>query len=187
MGISRQLYNQVMMLDDFTCVYCGQRGPDMSADHYIPRSLGGPDVIQNLVTACRSCNMTKQDRAPYEWKVIAQYGRFSYVRDYLKQQEPKPAYIQDRHPLHIQELMLDPQWADEIFQTRVEAVERIVKGGKVGVVEAIELIFDCKRNGRPDSVYGRARAAIQAREKPQYRPATPEQQATRRELQLDEV
>jgi hypothetical protein len=56
-----------------------------------------------------------------------------------------------------------------IFWGNVAAVERIVAGGKVGMVEAIELIFECKRNGRADSVYGKARAAIQARSESTYR------------------
>jgi len=71
------------------------------------------------------------------------------------------------------------------FWAKVEAVEHIIAGGKVGMVEAVELIFECKRNGRPDSVYGRARAAIQARERPQYRPLTPEQEETRAALVLE--
>lgn len=81
-----------------------------------------------------------------------------------------------------------PEEARDIikFWARVEAVERIVAGGKVGMVEAIELIFECKRNGRPDSVYGRARAAIQARERPQYiHQLTPEQKRLREELALE--
>lgn len=56
-----------------------------------------------------------------------------------------------------------------IFWERVSQVERIVAGGKIGQVEAIELIFQCKRNGRADSVYGRARAAIAARSESSYR------------------
>jgi hypothetical protein len=56
-----------------------------------------------------------------------------------------------------------------IFWGNVAAVERIVAGGKMGVVEAIELIFECKRNGRADSVYGKARAAINARSEAAYR------------------
>src|SRR4030095_12575400 len=80
-----------------------------------------------------------------------------------------------------------PEAAREIiiFWTRVEDVERIVTGGKMGMVEAIELIFECKRNGPPDSTYGRARAAIQAREQPQFlHQLTPEQKRLREELAL---
>jgi hypothetical protein len=79
MAVTRNLYNQVMMLDNFTCVYCGLRTPDITVDHYIPRSLGGPDVLQNLVAACFSCNSSKSDRAPYEIGFVPRFGRFRYV------------------------------------------------------------------------------------------------------------
>lgn len=59
MSISPKLRNQIMMLDDFTCVYCGYRGADVTVDHFIPASLGGPDIEQNLVAACPSCNSIK--------------------------------------------------------------------------------------------------------------------------------
>jgi len=64
-----------------------------------------------------------------------------------------------------------PEAAREIvrFQARVEAVIAVVGSGKVGQVEAIERIFVCKRSGRPDSPYGRARAAVEAQSKPQRR------------------
>jgi hypothetical protein len=64
-----------------------------------------------------------------------------------------------------------PEEARDIikFWTRVEAVEHLTASGKMGMVEAIELIFECKRNGRADSVYGKARAAIQARSESTYR------------------
>lgn len=64
-----------------------------------------------------------------------------------------------------------PEEARDIIQfwTKIEDTERVIKSGKLGTVEAIELIFECKRNGRPDSVYGRARAALQARSEATYR------------------
>lgn len=31
----------------------------MEVDHIVPRSLGGPDVLDNLALACRSCNGAK--------------------------------------------------------------------------------------------------------------------------------
>lgn len=65
-----------------------------------------------------------------------------------------------------------PEAARDIvrFQAKVEAVLAIVESGKVGQVEAIERIFSCKRSGRAESVYARARAAVEA----QTTPARPE-------------
>ena len=85
MAINRQLYNQVMMLDDFTCVYCGARTPEITVDHYIPQSQGGPDVIANLYACCATCNTHKRDRAVYDLQIIPMYGRFQYVQHHLQQ------------------------------------------------------------------------------------------------------
>lgn len=74
-----------------------------------------------------------------------------------------------------------PDEAREVvrFWAKVEAAEAIIAGGKIGQVEAIELIFDCKRSGRPESIYARAVSAIKARSDAAYR----ERQAQLLELQ----
>jgi hypothetical protein len=43
------------------CAYCNQRRWT-SADHLVPLSKGGSNMLWNLVPACRSCNETKGDR-----------------------------------------------------------------------------------------------------------------------------
>ncbi len=48
------------------CIYCGSRD-DLSVDHLIPRNRGGPDIGDNAITACKSCNSSKGDRGVYEW------------------------------------------------------------------------------------------------------------------------
>ena len=55
------------------------------------------------------------------------------------------------------------------FQAKVEVAEAIIKTSKLGQAEAIEVVFNCKRSGQPDSPYARARAAITARSEAQYR------------------
>lgn len=51
--------------DNFTCQYCGER-KRLSVDHINPESHGGQLVLNNLVTACRSCNAQKGARTPEE-------------------------------------------------------------------------------------------------------------------------
>ena len=48
------------------CHYCGERFPnrELTVDHVIPRSLGGRDTWENLVTACVPCNSRKGSRTP---------------------------------------------------------------------------------------------------------------------------
>ncbi len=58
----------VALRDNFTCQYCGAtpgRGL-LTLDHIVPRSRGGVTSWENVVAACRSCNMHKGDRTPEE-------------------------------------------------------------------------------------------------------------------------
>lgn len=48
------------------CQYCGNLFPtsELSIDHVLPRSQGGPDTWENLVCACVRCNARKGGRTP---------------------------------------------------------------------------------------------------------------------------
>jgi hypothetical protein len=37
-------------------------------DHVVPLEQGGADDITNLVPSCRSCNASKRDRTPDQWR-----------------------------------------------------------------------------------------------------------------------
>lgn len=50
----------VMARDSHRCQYCGARGD--SIDHIHPRSRGGTHTWDNVVAACRPCNVRKRDR-----------------------------------------------------------------------------------------------------------------------------
>lgn len=58
----------VMLRDEHQCQYCAKRPPlrELNIDHILPRSRGGPDTWENLVTACRLCNLRKGYRTPEE-------------------------------------------------------------------------------------------------------------------------
>lgn len=53
---------KVLQRDRFRCRYCGSSGKDvqLEVDHLVPRSKNGPDLLENLVTACRPCNQGKK-------------------------------------------------------------------------------------------------------------------------------
>ena len=53
----------VFKRDNFECQYCGTKR-DLTLDHVIPSSKGGPHTWQNLVTACKKCNAKKGDYTP---------------------------------------------------------------------------------------------------------------------------
>jgi 5-methylcytosine-specific restriction endonuclease McrA len=56
----------VLERDRHTCQYCDYRGEDLTLDHVVPRSRGGADTWENLVTACERCNVKKGNRTPKE-------------------------------------------------------------------------------------------------------------------------
>lgn len=50
--------------DGHRCQYCGAQAE--SIDHVVPRSRGGGHTWDNVVAACRRCNVRKGDRLPVE-------------------------------------------------------------------------------------------------------------------------
>lgn len=50
----------VLARDAHRCQYCGDRAE--TVDHVLARSRGGPHCWDNVVAACRSCNLRKGDR-----------------------------------------------------------------------------------------------------------------------------
>ncbi len=54
----------VFARDESLCQYCGDRAD--SIDHVVPRSRGGEHAWDNVVAACRPCNLRKGDRYLHE-------------------------------------------------------------------------------------------------------------------------
>lgn len=57
----------IYLRDRFSCLYClrdlhGADPADITLDHVVPVSDGGKNAPDNLVTACRHCNCTRQDQ-----------------------------------------------------------------------------------------------------------------------------
>jgi 5-methylcytosine-specific restriction endonuclease McrA len=51
---------QVLRRDAYTCAYCGDTANEV--DHRIAKVKGGEDTLDNLVAACRRCNIQKKDQ-----------------------------------------------------------------------------------------------------------------------------
>jgi len=56
----------VLAVKGTRCCLCGLDGAT-TADHDIPRSLGGPDTLDNLDPAHRACNSSKGKRTRAQW------------------------------------------------------------------------------------------------------------------------
>jgi 5-methylcytosine-specific restriction endonuclease McrA len=53
----------VFARDGWMCQYCGSRS-NLTVDHVIPRSKGGPSTWENIVASCAPCNRRKGDALP---------------------------------------------------------------------------------------------------------------------------
>lgn len=51
----------ILKRDNHRCQYCGAT-TNLTIDHIIPKSRGGEETWENLVTACIKCNNKKGDR-----------------------------------------------------------------------------------------------------------------------------
>ena len=56
----------VFLRDDYTCQYCRKKFPypQLTMDHVIPVVQGGRKSWDNIVTACKGCNVKKGGRTP---------------------------------------------------------------------------------------------------------------------------
>ena len=63
-GISKRLRFDVFKRDGFVCQYCGNHPPAvvLHVDHIHPEAEGGETVVENLITACATCNLGKGAR-----------------------------------------------------------------------------------------------------------------------------
>jgi len=61
--MTKKLRFEVFKRDGFKCAYCGRTPPTVTleVDHIDPKSKGGKDDINNLLTSCFDCNRGKKD------------------------------------------------------------------------------------------------------------------------------
>ena len=67
------------------CIYCGVKGP-LTTEHILPRSCGGPDIPDNAIRVCQSCNSSKGGMRLYEWKGLQAKDKIPRIAEgkYLK-------------------------------------------------------------------------------------------------------
>jgi 5-methylcytosine-specific restriction endonuclease McrA len=58
----------ILARDGHRCQYCGRSMPlaQLSIDHVLPKSRGGPTTWENVVCSCLTCNTKKGGRTPQE-------------------------------------------------------------------------------------------------------------------------
>ena len=56
----------ILKRDNYTCQYCSTTSQTLTIDHIIPKSRGGKTTWNNVVVACKPCNLKKSDKTPEE-------------------------------------------------------------------------------------------------------------------------
>lgn len=56
----------ILRRDGHKCGYCGRGDLPLTIDHIVPKSKGGDESWDNLVSACLPCNNRKGNRNPIE-------------------------------------------------------------------------------------------------------------------------
>lgn len=96
--IDHILESSIFKRDNYTCHYCHLKcdcshpyTTGLSIDHIIPKSKGGTDDPDNLVTACCSCNKKKRDKDYNEFVEIIN-RRPKTLIDYIVAHKHLPNY-----------------------------------------------------------------------------------------------
>lgn len=68
--ITKDAKAAVAAREGMRCVYCGSIQGPFHFDHIFPVSRGGRNEPSNLVVACDTCNISKNDRTLVEWVAL---------------------------------------------------------------------------------------------------------------------
>lgn len=97
---------KIYIRDRWKCAYCQRKllkyKIPITLDHIIPKSRGGSNTPENLVTSCKPCNNKKGDRTPAEAKMTLHVPK-SVLRSHID-----VLNIRSLHEKH-------PEWADYLF------------------------------------------------------------------------
>lgn len=135
MTIPLSLRFDILARDGQRCRYCGRVAPEteLEVDHIRPRSKGGSDDPENLVTTCRDCNRGKGDKIvppPIGGEWTSLVGKFFHTP------HPESGYIEKQGrivaglgPTHFVVMFFDfisggPSWAHEVVTLERIASER---------------------------------------------------------------
>lgn len=108
------------------CIYCGST-ENPSYDHLISRNRNGPDISDNVVMSCKSCNSSKSDKGVYEWFKLDRRDDVPRVAE--------GKYLKLIYKLHEEKGTLDAGRAD---------IKRLCDGCEVGYLcKTTELTVYC--------------------------------------------
>lgn len=107
---------EVYERDEYSCQYCGKDDrSQLTLEHLAPVSQGGIDDILNFVTACRSCNSSKQAKD---------------LTDFLEQHDEVDLDVSDL-PVHGDIILDTPELPKAYRQIRRETFWHFRESGKL--------------------------------------------------------
>lgn len=91
--------DNIFRRDEMECVYCDSK-KNLTIDHVLPRSRGGQNTWENLVTCCTKCNCKKGDRTPEEAGMKMRHIPFKpgygyFIKKMVKNSDKWSDYIPD--------------------------------------------------------------------------------------------
>lgn len=125
---------KVFNRDSFTCQYCGATPPSvvLEIDHIHPVSKGGKNHMDNLITACFSCNRGKAagllSDIPQSLvdKAAEIKEREKQLKGYTKILQAKSARISNE-AWQIAEILEDAEWLDYYDKQDLLSIKRFLE------------------------------------------------------------
>lgn len=96
--------NVKLLRQEKVCAYCAS-DDKIELDHIIPKSRKGPDNVDNIIYACKKCNISKSDKDLIEW----------YGTDYI-QKIPRDVFLKYLKLIKVQfefEVLIDFEIPDD--------------------------------------------------------------------------
>lgn len=163
MAVTKRTRYEVLRRDNYTCRYCRSTDAELTIYHVTPVALGGSDRPDNLVAACRDCNIGKSSAHPEAALVAEVSDEAIRHAERIKQAY---ALLQLRQSLEGQTEYID-QFADEFPGRKVPNGWKgsLIMWFEMGV--PIELIIDAghrailrTREGRQEDAWFKYMAGI---------------------------
>lgn len=142
MTVNSSIKLKVFSRDKYKCVECGS-GDDITIDHIVPTSKGGSDLLDNLQTLCKVCNMKKGNSHTTFWQSVFDFVRpieleavkkdilnlvrvngKSTIREYQSITDKRLADIQPKVEKYIDDLLQDKPVANVGLKNSIEAYAR---------------------------------------------------------------
>ena len=135
MSVTKRMRFEVLQRDSFKCVYCKRGELPLEVDHVIPRSLGGTDSMNNLVSACSDCNQGKSSSAAFA------HGDNAVLKELLAQVNRPGVKFTRRDIAFIMGTKRSRRSPDVSVRQFTHELANIRRSNGVSVSEAVEILI----------------------------------------------